>query len=186
MSTDYTGPFSQNWLYLSAWKQTNYWGTAEMSLMPYRPDMITVSSMLMEGIQSRWVTLEDISEYRSWATATKCVVAMSGDVYGGTLDINAIQPPYEIWTKKFYNNNLYAESARLVPLVPGRVSGVEVENEVITVDIKYDFESIMTKFLDLGKYDPEITSDSVTVDALLAMDTTQTEAHWNVISRGQI
>jgi len=184
MQTDFTGPFAQNWLYLSAWKQTNYWGTAELTLMPYKPDMVTVSSMVMEGIQSQWVTLEDLTEYRSWAKATKCVVAMSGDVYGGTLNIDEVKPPYEIWTKKFYNNNLISESARLVPLVPGRVSGVEVEDNTITVDIKYDFGSIMTKFPDLRPYDPTITPDSIVVDALMRASTTQNEAYWNVISRG--
>lgn len=183
MQTNYTGPFSHNWLYLSAWKQTNYWGTAEMSLMPFRPDMVTVSSMMFEGIQTQWVTLEDISEYRSWSHATRCVVAMSGDVYGGTLVIDEVKPPFEIWTKKFYSNNLVAESARLVPLVPGRVSGVEVDEDIIKVDIKYDFGSIMTRFANLAPYDPNITPDSIVIDALMAMSTTQNEAHWDVISR---
>ena len=186
MKTEFTGPYAQNWLYLAALRQTNYWGTGELTMMPYRPDMLTVNSMIMEGIQSHWIVLEDIYEHRAWAKATQCVVAMSGDVYGGTLTLNAIKPPYELWTKKFYNSSLIAESARLVPLVPGRVTGVQVKDGVIEVDIKYEFDAIMTPFDNQPSYDPSINPDSVMVDMLLSMQTTQNEALWNVITSGQI
>lgn len=186
MTTIFTGPYAQNWLYLAALRQTNYWGTGELTLMPFRPDMVTVNSMIMEGIESHWIVLEDISEHRAWAKATQCVVAMSGDVYGGTLTINSLKPPYELWTKKFYNSSLISESARLVPLVPGRVTGVEVKDGAISVDIKYEFDAIMTPFANPPSYDPSVTPDSVIVDKLMAMETTQNEALWNVITRGQI
>lgn len=54
------------------------------------------------------------------------------------------------------------------------------------MDIKYEFDAIMTPFANPPSYDPSVTPDSVMVDKLMAMETTQNEALWNVITRGQI
>lgn len=174
LKTDYSGPYSRNWIYMSAWARANYTNNQAYKPLPFKPDMLTAVSMLIEGPQSHWFVLEDLRKYRSWAAVQQAIVVMSGNIYGGTLHINKFREPYEMWTQRYYNNFMELEAVHLIPCVPGRVMGIALDAGLATIDIEYDFDKIIGNFRNTPLI-PVGSVDEVCSDYMSMSITTQTE-----------
>lgn len=144
MDASFTGPFSKNWLFMGAQLHANYVPDNWVPI-PYRPDSLTVASMLYEGKTTRWTVFENTYGYRAWNTTKQALVVMSGGVYGGLVDLIRMEGKHQIVTKNFYMTSIYMESVQLVPMVQGRVVSANMDARSVKAEVEISVHDLITQ-----------------------------------------
>ena len=140
--SDFVGPFSANWLYYSVLAQSGAIKPGRTP-MPYRVDAVSVDSYTQEVYGTKWITLDNLYDFRAWNTAKQALIVASGATYGGKCDIIGVNGAHEILTSYRYSDQWFNEAVHLVPMLPGIVigcdldtsSGMQVEVEFLPKDI---------------------------------------------------
>ena len=140
--SEFVGPFGANWLYYSVLAQTGAVKKGRTP-MPYRVDAVSVDYYSKEDYGTRWVTLDNLYDFRAWNAAKQAIIVASGATYGGKCDILAVKGENEVLTSYRYSDQWFNEAVFLVPMIPGIViacdmnttSGMQVEVEFLPQDI---------------------------------------------------
>ena len=140
--SEFVGPFGANWLYYSVLAQTGAVKKGRTP-MPYKVDAVSVDSYSPEPYGTKWITLDNLYDFRAWNTAKHALIVSSGSTYGGKCDVLAVNGKNEIHTSYRYSDQWFNEAVHLVPMLPGVViacdlntnSGMRVEVEFLPQDI---------------------------------------------------
>jgi hypothetical protein len=148
VKSSFAGPFQKNWLYISmlAYAQTPV--TETYKYLPYQCDAVTVEGLEDDKFASHtniWTVSEDLYGYRSWNNAKKCIVSMSGAQYGGVATVLSVEGKHTIRTQRRYEDWIYSESVHLIPMVPARVLGCDMDMDGIEVVFEINHKDVFVE-----------------------------------------
>lgn len=142
ITSDFTGQYSRNWLYVSADAKSILRSKGQMVPIPYRPDMVCARIVDTVDGQTTWETEEDLTEYRAWNKAESAIIVVSGNTYGGRVAIAKIQDAHTIITNRFYAANVQSEAVYLVPLIKGYYKACSIEGSTVKAEVETTKEQI--------------------------------------------
>lgn len=137
LESNFIGPYSRNWLYVSAEAKSILKNKGKLVDIPYRPDMVAVEQFEFFDGRSEWAIEETISEYRAWRNAQRAIIVVSGGNYGGVVSV--VQANYTtniITTTRPYIHNVVWEAVYLVPVVKGYYKSCTIEKDHVTAEIE--------------------------------------------------
>lgn len=137
LETSFTGPYTSNWLVTAAKSRSMFAQGAQMVDVPYRPDLVSASGFEHRGDVTVWYINEELREFLAWGRASACIVVVSGGVFGGMVDIVALDFFEDtVTTTKPYQHSLEFEALYLIPLVKGYYKSFEMECNIATAEIE--------------------------------------------------
>lgn len=137
ITSNFIGPYSMNWLYVSAESKSILRNKATLVDVPYRPDMMAVEHYEFDDTTMSWFMEEAIDDYRSWRTATRAIVIMSGGTFGGAVEVlSKDETTNRIITTRPYLHNLEFEAVYLVPIIKGRYKACVIEKNRVEAEIE--------------------------------------------------
>jgi len=137
ITSNFVGPYSMNWLYVSAESKSILRNKAKLVDVPYRPDMMAVEHYEFTDTTMRWYMEETIDDYRAWRTAERAIVVMSGGTFGGMVEVLSKDEVENcIITTRPYLHNLEHEAAYLVPIIKGRYKACVIEKDTVQAEIE--------------------------------------------------
>ena len=137
ITSSFVGPYSMNWLYVSAESKSILHNKAMLVDVPYRPDMLAIERYEEFPDKMYWYAEEAVSGYRSWKSAKRAIVVVSGGTYGGSVDIVDINHDLNyIETSKPYQHNLEFEAVYLVPIIKGLYKSCVIEKDTVEAEIE--------------------------------------------------
>lgn len=137
LESSFIGPYSRNWLYVSAEAKSIFTHKGKMVDVPYRPDMVAVEEFEFFDDRSVWKIEETVSEYRAWRNATRAIIVVSGGNYGGNVGIVSIDlSSNTITTTRPYEHNVEWEAVYLVPVVKGYYKSCTIEKDYVVAEIE--------------------------------------------------
>lgn len=136
VTSEFTGQYSRNWLYVSADAKSTYRSKGQPVKVPYRPDMVCARIISTENGRTTWEVEEPLSEYRAWGRVTEAIIVMSGNVYGGRARILKILDDHTLVTDRFYAANVQSEAVYLVPVVKGYYKACSIEGGTVKAEIE--------------------------------------------------